>query len=30
MKEMDLLSWSGPELGMNNALMVRINPTNME
>jgi hypothetical protein len=27
---MDLLSWSGPELGMNNALMVRINPTNME
>jgi hypothetical protein len=27
---MDLLSWSGPELGMNNALKVRIDPTNTE
>jgi hypothetical protein len=27
---MDLLSWSGPELGMNKALKVRINPTNTE
>jgi hypothetical protein len=30
MKEMDLLSWSGPELGINNALKVRIDPINTE